>query len=97
MATCLLRHDDLIMNKYMVTGTASIFQGTLELTHAQYLSRKHNLEEIKEGIYRVINQVQFKTGEVIGFDGIPPKVLQEVMEPEQPVEVKSSKKVKEVD
>jgi len=85
------------MNKYLVTGTASIGAGVLELTHAQALPRKHNLEEIKDGIYRIVNQVQFKTGEVIGFDGIPSKVLQEVLEPEQPVEVKPLKKVKEVD
>lgn len=96
MATCLLRDNGVIM-KYLVTDTATILQGTLELTRAQYIVRKHNLEELKEGIYRVINQVQFKSGEVIGFDGIPPKVLQEVMEPEQPVEVKPLKKVKEVD
>lgn len=97
MATCLLRDNGVIMSKYLVIGTARLTEGTLELTEQQATPRLHNLKDLGKGMYEIVLPVEFKVGEVIGYLGIPSKSMQEVLEPEQPVEVKPAKKAKEVD
>ena len=75
------------MIKYLVTGGSACFvQGMLELTEAQAKTRLANLKKAGEGFYEIINPVQFKTGEVVGFDGEPSRAMQAVLEPEQPIE-----------
>lgn len=69
--------------KYEVTAvSARINSGVLELTKEQAGPRLHNLKLIKGNKYEVLNTVEFKRGEVFGYDGDLPKVLADVMEPE---------------
>ena len=69
--------------KYEVTAvSARINSGVLELTKEQAGPRLHNLKLIKGNKYEVLNTVEFKRGEVFGFDGDLPKVLASALEPE---------------
>jgi len=57
--------------KYKVTGTKTTVPPgcILDLDSKQAGSRKHLLKPLKKkGLYEVISQVEFKAGEVIGFE-----------------------------
>jgi len=57
-------------------------QGTiLELTDDQAKRRIHNLTEGEKGVYIVDKVVQFKMGEVIGYEGDIPKPIMSLIEP----------------
>lgn len=69
--------------KYTVTAaSARLHQGVLELTKEQAASRLHNLKPKGKGLYEIVNPVEFKRGEVIGYDGDLPKALGDLMETE---------------
>lgn len=69
--------------KYTVTAASARFhQGVLELTKEQAASRLHNLKAKGKGCYEIVNPVEFKRGEVIGYDGALPKALGDLMETE---------------
>lgn len=73
----------MTIQKYEVTAvSARINSGVLELTKEQAGPRMHNLKPIKGNKYEVLNTVEFKRGEVFGFDGDLPKVLASALEPE---------------
>ena len=66
------------MNKYEITERSARFAtGKLELTDVQAKPRMHNLKPVKGevGVYEVVEPVEFKVGEIVGFDGEPPKSL----------------------
>jgi len=72
------------MNKYEITERSARFlSGKLELTEAQAKPRAHSLKRVKgeAGIYEIIEPVEFKVGEIIGFDGEPAKSLIAVVIP----------------
>ena len=77
---------------------ARLSSGKLELTEKQAKIRLHNLGKTSEaGVFTIINPVDFKRGEVIGYDGVFPKIMAEVMEKEEPIKpVKPEKPPKEV-
>ncbi|PTR17497.1 hypothetical protein C8R31_101661 [Nitrosospira sp. Nsp2] len=55
--------------KYKVAAPFVEFHsGVLVLSKEQVRDRIHNLKKVKNG-YEVVNPVQFKCGEVIGYDG----------------------------
>ena len=82
-----------MMNKYLITGRAArITSGILELTAAQANARAHHLELLQDGRFKIITTVEFKQGEVIGYEGDLPKALAALMEPEQPVVKQPAKK-----
>lgn len=85
------------MKKYIITGPkAVLFAGNLELDYAQSAPRAANLRKLDNGFFEILREVQFKRGEVIGYDGAIDKVLAELMEPEAPLEVKAETEVIEV-
>lgn len=59
------------METMEVTGSyVEILSGTLKLTQHQADARKFGLESTsKKGVYKVINRVGFKRGEVFGYEG----------------------------
>jgi len=66
------------MKTYKVTGAVARFApgSILELTPEQYADRKMYLDSVKgkEGHYRVLQTVEFKQGEEVGFGGKLDKV-----------------------
>ena len=85
------------MDKYIVTGMfARLSSGKLELTEKQAKQRMQNLEKTnQDGVFNIVKPVDFKRGEVIGYDGAFPKAMAEIMEKEEPI--KPAKKVKEAE
>jgi hypothetical protein len=68
------------MQKYTTLETVAIGSGSIvELNAQQAESRKHNLKELGDGRFEVVNNIQFKKGETFGFEGTPPKTLQKAM------------------
>lgn len=62
------------MNRYTVlTVATSINAGRLRLTPEQAKTRLHNLKLLGDGVYQVLNAVQFKRGEQFDYDGELPK------------------------
>jgi len=60
------------METYTITEKpVTISSGILRLEKDQAKTRAHNLKLInpKAGTYEIINPVEFKVGEVIGYDG----------------------------
>ena len=59
------------METMEVTGSyVEILSGNLKLTQQQADARKYGLEATpKKGVYKVINRVGFKRGEVFGYEG----------------------------
>ena|SRR5687768_651208 len=55
--------------KYTVIAPfVQLYSGVLTLTQEQAATRTHNLRKTKAG-YEIVNPVQFKRGEKIGYDG----------------------------
>jgi len=87
------------MDKYIVTGMfARLSSGKLELTEKQAKQRMQNLEKTnQDGVFNIVKPVDFKRGEVIGYDGAFPKAMAEIMEKEEPIKpVKADNPAKEV-
>lgn len=64
------------MNTVKVTfgSLFEVGQGAIvALTPEQVAPRRHRLEDVADGIYRVRDNVQFKGGEEIGIEGDVPK------------------------
>ena len=75
---------------------ARLSSGKLELTEKQAKQRMQNLEKTnQDGVFNIVKPVDFKRGEVIGYDGAFPKAMAEIMEKEEPI--KPAKKVKEAE
>lgn len=73
------------MNSYVVIDqSARLGPGTvLTLTKEQVAPRRHNLEVIEEdgeqAIVRTLKHIEFKAGETIQIDGVPPKSVSAVV------------------
>lgn len=66
------------MKTYAVTGAgARLVLGTLRLTKEQAASRKHALLPLGEDTYTLTGPVEFKHGEIFGYDQPIPKTLAE--------------------
>jgi len=62
------------MRTYIVEAkSVRIAAGVLALSKAQAAARLHLLEPLKDGEFRVVSPVEFKTGEEFGYDGELPK------------------------
>ncbi len=70
------------MNKYTISHSKGVrlVSGILKLTKEQAAPRLHNLEFLGNGRYQIVHPVEFKTGEVIGFEGELPRNLANLME-----------------
>ena len=65
------------MNQYeIIKGPITLPIGVIvHLSEAQVIPRKHALKNKENGFYEVISPVQFKNGELLGFDATPDKTL----------------------
>lgn len=63
------------MQKYEFSKPTFLYAGNLVLSEDQARRRAHNLKHLEGDVYEIINPVQFKGGEVIGYDGDPPKAV----------------------
>lgn len=70
------------MRRVKVVAVAANFNaGRLELTKEQYEPRKHNLKQTETAlVFEIVNSVQFKQGEEVGFDGVINKVLADYLD-----------------
>jgi pyruvate/2-oxoglutarate dehydrogenase complex dihydrolipoamide acyltransferase (E2) component len=69
------------MKKYSISKGVTLNPGTvLGLTDKQAASRAHALREVKKGVFEVLSPVQFKIGEVIGYEGDLPRVIATALE-----------------
>lgn len=76
------------MKKIEVNTTCLVLaNGIVELTQAQYEPRQTSLKPQGGGVYQIIKPLQFKRGEILGYDG--PKLNASLVE-----EVGKSKKEK---
>lgn len=66
------------MGKFIVTApSARLTIGVLVLTDKQAAVRSHNLKQVGKNRYEIVNPVEFKAGEEIGYEGDLPKSLAE--------------------
>lgn len=66
------------MSKFIVTAiSARLTSGVLVLTDKQAGVRSHNLRHLGKNRYEIVNPVEFKAGEEIGYEGDLPKALAE--------------------
>ena len=64
------------MNKYTVINQVVNFNaGLLELEDGQSRPRAHKLQHIKGKTFEIVYPVQFKVGEVIGYEGELPRSI----------------------
>lgn len=64
------------MSKYIVTARiARLMAGVLILSVDQAKPRSHNLKPLGKNRFEIINAVEFKAGEEIGYEGDLPKAL----------------------
>jgi len=68
------------MRFYRTTDVVRLYGGIVFLKEEQISGRKKNLQVGKGGECKVLHEVQFKAGEVIGFE-LPPKVYANILEP----------------
>jgi hypothetical protein len=61
------------MKYEIVNQAASIASGIVVLSAAQAKHRLQNLKDLGKDRYEIVNPVQFKIGEVIGYEGDLPK------------------------
>lgn len=84
MAAFLLRDDDLktlTMDKYTITARSVRFaSGLLELTDEQARTRLPKLRALDKMRFEIIQPVEFKRGETIGYEGDLPKSFADRME-----------------
>lgn len=57
------------MERYLTTDKVDLLSGVLDLTEDQARRRKGWLKKLESGSYEIIKPVQFKAGEVFGFEG----------------------------
>jgi len=80
------------MDQYLVTAiSARLAAGVLRLTPAQSAPRLHNLKALGRGRFEIVSPVEFKRGEIIGYEGELPKALADVLENEQKAAGKKAK------
>lgn len=64
------------MKKYTVVAPVTIGPGAvLDLSPQQAQARAHAVKDLGKGLYLVIQDVEFKTAEKIGYDGPEDKYL----------------------
>lgn len=68
------------MNKYTITArSARLTSGQLRLTAEQAKTRLTKLKPLGVGVFEIVQPVEFKYGEVIGYEGDLPKSLADLM------------------
>ena len=63
------------MSKYIVTARLRLVCGVLILSAEQANPRAHALKPLGKNRFEIINPVEFKVGEKIGYEGDLPKAL----------------------
>ncbi len=57
------------MERYLTTDKVDLLSGVLDLSEDQARRRKGWLKKLESGLFEIIKPVQFKAGEVFGFEG----------------------------
>ena len=86
------------MKPYRTLATVRLFSGLIGLTDGQAKRRSSYLSKIKDDVYKILGEVSFKAGEVIGLEDAPKpyRKLMQSLEPAKPAiqaEVKETVKV----
>jgi hypothetical protein len=68
------------MQCYTVLQPITLYSGILDLTSSQAVPRLSSLIPLGEGLYEIAGPVQFKAGEIIGYDGEVNKALIESLD-----------------
>lgn len=67
------------MSKYTVIARLQLMAGVLTLSDEQSAPRSHALKPLGKNRFEIINPVEFKAGEEIGYEGDLPKALADKM------------------
>lgn len=70
------------MNKYEAVEVINLHVGHVALDEDQARRRIHNIKEVKNGVYEIINPIQFKIGEKFGYEGEVNKALAQSLDSE---------------
>lgn len=69
------------MQKYKVTARVAVIpSGVIAISAEQSGPRRHNLRDLGGGRFEVQKPVEFKAGEVIGYEGDLPKAMADNLE-----------------
>lgn len=84
------------MNRYEVINPkgVTLHSGVLQLSKGQASARTYALSSLKDDLYLIEKPVQFKCGEVFGYDGEVSKALLVEIEPVEKAKAKPAKKAK---
>lgn len=69
------------MQRYITVGIVNIVSGILDLTPEQASSRQGSIVSLGDGLYEVTRPIQFKRGEIFGYDGDINRTLAELIKP----------------
>lgn len=61
------------MKTYVANDTVTVHEGKVTLSPAQYKRRASLVDKVGGDVYLVVSPVQFKAGEIFGYDGEIPK------------------------
>jgi hypothetical protein len=68
--------------RYQATAPVTLGAGAvLGLSPAQAASRRSALQTVADGVFAAVAPLQFKAGEVFGYEGPLPKALADSLEP----------------
>lgn len=75
------------MNRFKVVTVASLFSGVVKLDRNQAATREHALRHLQGDVYEILAPIQFKAGEVLGYDGGVNRSFLQLMTPvDEPVQ-----------
>lgn len=80
-----------IMKIYMSLQPVTIHSGVIQLNSEQAKSRMHNLSHIADDRFDVVRPINFKTGELFGYEGQLPKSMVSSIEDDSDAAVKPKK------
>lgn len=82
------------MKYTIISASARLNIGVLVLNKGQAHPRRHNLKALGKDRFEIVSPVEFKVGEVIGYEGDLPKALATVMIDEAAAKKEAAKKEK---
>lgn len=65
------------MKEYQAKQVVTLGAGRVRMDADQAKTRAHNVSPEGEGVFVIVNAIQFKRGERFGWDGDVPKALQD--------------------
>ncbi|MCR4332814.1 MAG: hypothetical protein NUV34_08975 [Sulfuricaulis sp.] len=75
------------MKEFTATALVKLGAGRVRMDADQAKTRAQNLHPVSDGVFEIVNPIQFKRGERFGWDGEVPKAMAEAFAEIAPVRV----------